>query len=51
MATEFPIETVSKSGYLKAVWPDFVGATKWLYNWSAGLIFAASGTAGRAPSF
>ena len=25
------------AGYLKAVWPDVLGATKLPYNWSAGL--------------
>ena len=24
-------------GCLKAVWPEFVGATEWLHNWSAGM--------------
>jgi hypothetical protein len=41
----------AQTGCLKAVWPDFFGATKWPYNWSAGLIFGATGIAGRAPSF
>ncbi len=41
----------SSTGYLKAVWPELFGATKWLSNWSAGLVFGATGTARRAPSF
>ncbi len=28
---------IKRAGYLKAVWPESVGATKWPSNWSAGL--------------
>ena len=41
----------AQCGYLKAFWPDLFGTTKRPYNWSAGLMFSATGTAGRAPSF
>ena len=33
-------------GYLKAVWPGFLGATTNPWHWSAGLIFGATGTTG-----
>ncbi len=34
------------SGSLEGVISEFRFATKWLYNWFAGLIFGATGTAG-----
>ncbi len=43
-------ENTPSPGYLKAVWPELFGATKWPQNWSAGLIFGATGTTRRAPS-
>ena len=39
------------SGSLEGVTSEFRIAPTWLYNWSAGLIFGATGIAGRAPSF
>ncbi len=38
-------------GSLGGVFSEFRIATKSPLNWSAGLIFGATGTAGRAPSF
>ena len=42
---------IQLSGSLEGVNSEFRVATKWPYNWSAGLLLGATGTAGRAPSF
>ena len=48
---DLSIGPIGLSGSLEGVNSEFRIATKWPYNWSAGLIFGATGTAGRAPSF
>ncbi len=48
-----PVPFLIQTGYLKAVWPEFCGVTKRLWQWSAGMIVGATGTckpAAQTPS-
>ena len=48
---DFLLEPTNLSGSLGGVISELRIATKWSWHWSAGLIFSATGTAGRAPPF